>query len=162
MRDWRVIEDFPNYEVSNDGRVRNANTGRELGVYDNGHGILQVVMQRGGRSCARAVHRLVAGAFLDPAPDDCVPMHRDNAWENNDSENLQWKPRWFAIRWTRQLRQLEPRDHRRIRHLRSGVVYENALECARAIGGLEDLVILTAQSLWETTYMGSRFEFLDN
>lgn len=156
------IEDFPPYEVSEQGRVRNGDTGRELGTYDNGHGIRQVVIRRNTRNVARAVHRLVADAFLDPAPDDCVPMFRDGDRTNICPENLVWKPRWFAVKWTRQGNQTHPRDLRRVRMVRTGVIYENSLECARAIGGLEELVLLTAQSRWETTYMGSRFDFIDN
>ena len=160
MEVWLAIDEFSPYQISNLGRVMNYDTGRVLGIHDNGHGVPQVVLRRGGRNHARAINRLVAGAFLDPAPDDCVPMHRDGDWSNNTPENLVWKPRWFAVKWTRQGRQSKPRDHRRIRAVRSGIVYENALECAKALGGLEDLVLLTAQSIWPTTYLGTRLEFM--
>ena len=162
METWASIEDFPPYEVSDSGRVRNGDNGRVLGIYDNGHGVLQVVIRRGNCNNARAIHRLVAEAFLDPAPDDCVPMHVDGDWGNNKPENLVWKPRWFAVKWTKQSKQTTPRDCRRVRVIKSGEVYPNALECAKAIGGVEEYVLITAQSRWETTYMGSRFEFVYN
>lgn len=160
MEAWGKIEDFPPYEVSDEGRIRNADTGKQLGIYDNGHGVLQVVLRRGGCNHARAVHRLVATTFFDPAPYDCVPMYRDGDHYNNRASNLVWKPRWFAVKWTKQ-GHATPTDFRRIRVVRTGVVYENSLECAKAIGGLEELVLLTAQSLWRTSYMGHHFEFLD-
>lgn len=160
METWRDIWDFPPYQISDHGGVRNGNTGRVLGTYDNGHGILQVVLRRGGRNNARAVHRLVAEAFLDAPPDydDYVPIFKD-VDQGICPGNLEWRTRSFAIQWTLQRKRTIPHDRRRVRHVRSGVVYPNALECAKAIGGLEDLVLLTAQSRWETTYMGSRFEF---
>ena len=161
MEQWRQIEDFPSYEVSDHGRVRRGDSGRLIGIFDNGHGVLQVVIRRDNRSHARAVHKLVAEGFLDPPPDgDYVPMFRDDNRCNLAADNLEWKTRSFAIQWTLQGKRTVPRDNRRVLHLRSGVVYDNALECAKDLRGLEDLVILTAQSLWRTTYLGSRFEFV--
>lgn len=161
MEQWRQIEDFPTYEVSDHGRVRRGDSGRVLGVYDNGHGVLQVVVRRDNRSYARAVHRLVAESYLDSPPDgDYVPMFRDDDRTNLHAGNLEWRTRSFAIQWTLQSKRTVPHDSRRVLHARSGVVFPNSLECAKALRGLEDLVILTAQSLWQTTYMGSRFEFV--
>lgn len=160
MEEWLIIEAFPAYEVSSQGRVRNKSTENILGIYDNGHGVMQVVMRRDLHSFARAVNRLVANAFLDPAPDDCVPMHIDGDWGNNTADNLRWKPRWFAIKQTMQNKRIVPRDSRRVRMMKTGVVYENALECARELGGLEEVVILTAQSQHWTTYLGSAIEFI--
>lgn len=159
MEHWAPIEEFLDYEVSDLGRVRNANTGRPLGIYDNGHGVLQVVMNREGKKFCRAVHRLVAHAFLDPAPDDCIPIHIDEDWTNNSAVNLMYKPRWFAVKRTRQSRRAQPRDIRPILMAKTGEVYDNALECAKAIGGLEELVLLTAQNRHGATYYGSTFEF---
>ncbi len=162
MEKWAPIEQFPLYEVSDQGRVRNIKSRQLLGQYDNGRGIFQVTLRRDNKNHARAVHRLVADAFLDPAPIGYVPMHIDGDRTNNTPNNLEWKSRSFAVSWTRQLHQKEPRDNRKVLHVKSGVVYDNALECARAIGGLENMVILTAQSIWRTTYKGSRIEFVDD
>ena len=38
--DWQAIEDFPNYEVSNDGDVRNIKTGNILKPFNNGIGYI--------------------------------------------------------------------------------------------------------------------------
>lgn len=87
-------------------------------------------------------------------------MFRDDDRTNLMASNLEWKTRSFAIQWTIQSKRSIPRDSRRVRHIRSGVIYPNALECAKDLRGLEDLVLLTAGSLWPTTYMGSHFEFM--
>lgn len=160
MELWASIEGFPPYEASDQGRIRNGDTGHILGTYDNGHGVMQVVLRRDGKNHARAVHRIVAEAFDGPGPSDLVPMFRNDDSTDCRYENLVWRTRSFAVQWTRQKKQHLPRDLRRVRHVRSGVVYPNSLECAKALGGLENLVLLSAQSLWETTYLGSRFEFV--
>lgn len=160
LEQWKPIESFPGYEVSDEGRIRSEHSNRCLGIYDNGHGVLQVVLRRDGSNHARAVHRLVAHAFLDPAPDETVvPIFLDRDRTNCRADNLEWRPRWFATKLTRQLKRTVPRDDRRILFVKTGVVYANALECANDLGGLEDLVLLTAQNRWGTTYKGSVIEF---
>lgn len=162
MEIWSPIDNFPPYEVSNQGRVRNGESDKLLGIHDNGHGILQVVMRRDGRNNARAVHRLVANAFLDAPPEDdeFVPMWIDGDRTNNQESNLQWKPRWFAIKITLQNKRTKPKDGRRIRHVKSGTVYVNALEAAKELEGLEELIILTAQAGHGRTYLGTTWELL--
>lgn len=160
MEHWLPIEDFPGYEISDQGRVRNESTKRLLGIYDNGGGVLQVVMRRNGRSTARAVHRLVAEAFIHPAPEGAVPIHLDGDWSNNSVENLMWKPRWFARKRTMEMRRREPLDYRPVRRVSTGQVYENAREAAKALGTLEELILASAR--WggnEHHVMGSTWEF---
>jgi hypothetical protein len=160
MEKWEPIEEFPGYEVSDEGRVRNERTGRLLGIYDNGHGVLQVVMRRDGKNHARAVHRLVAEAHLFPGPQGTVPFFLNGDRTDCSAKNLDWKPRWYAIKMTRQSKRTEPRDTRGIRMLSTGQEFPNALEAAKFIGGIEELVLLTAQNRHGATYMGSAFEFI--
>ena len=88
--EWRSINGFINYQVSNLGRVRNANTGRILKLWDNGHGYLKVVLCKNGKSFTCKVHRLVAQEFIDnPDNKKCVD-HVDNIRTNNIVTNLRW------------------------------------------------------------------------
>lgn len=160
MEHWLPIEEFPGYEVSDQGRVRNENTGRLLGIYDNGHGVLQVVMRRAGRNTARAVHKLVAEAFIHPGPEDAVPIHLDGDWANNAAYNLEWRPRWFAKKRTLELRRPRPLDPRPVRRMSTGEIYENVREAARAVGSLEELILQAA--MWGGpghSVRGSNWEF---
>jgi len=66
---WRACHDFPNYEVSSDGKVRRLVTvrGRKpfiLKPWDNGRGYQKVGLRLNGKTTAVYVHRLVAKAFL--------------------------------------------------------------------------------------------------
>lgn len=160
MEEWRDIEEFPSYEVSNMGSIRNIDTGQRLGIYENGSGYLQVVLRRDFKNHARAVHRLVAEAFLDPAPEDCVPIFIDGDHHNTRDTNLMWKPRWFAVKRTMQSKRTIPMDDRPILMVKTEEIFDNALECAKAIGGLEELVLITAQNKHGATYLGSEFKFV--
>lgn len=159
MEQWAPIEGIRNYEVSDLGHVRNVNTLRHLGIYDNGSGVMQVVMKENGKAICRAVHKLVAEAFLDMPPEGYVPIHIDDDWTNAAASNLEWKPRWFARKRTAQNKRTVPTDNRPILVVEKEEVYDNALECAKAIGGLEDLVLITARNRHGGSYLGLHFEF---
>jgi len=63
---WRDIDEYPNYEVSDQGNVRNKNTGRILRYRDNGNGYQKVLLSRTPNDSRRDsvyVHRLVITAF---------------------------------------------------------------------------------------------------
>lgn len=103
--EWRVIRDFPKYEVSNLGRVR-----RRFDCARAKAGNLAALHAPGPKTKARYVscnlygesgladsrrrinvHRLVALAFLgDPPKDREQVNHKDCDTSNNRVENLEW------------------------------------------------------------------------
>lgn len=90
MEVWRTVEDFPNYEISNMGRIRNINTGYVLSPGDNGHGYLQVTLCQNGEKKRVYIHRLVGIAFI-PNPNNLPQInHRNENRADNRAENLEW------------------------------------------------------------------------
>ena len=64
---WNDIEGYPNYSVSNFGRVKSKKTGKLLKSYKT-KGYLRVSLYNdAGRKC-KLVHRLVAEAFIPNPP----------------------------------------------------------------------------------------------
>ena len=74
MKEWREIDGFPNYMVSNTGEIKSLNynkTGKE-------------------KVLIPLIHRLVAQAFL-PNPNGCrIINHKDENRSNNSVNNLEW------------------------------------------------------------------------
>lgn len=152
---WRPIEDFPGYSVSDHGRIRTDKTGRILRLNQNQFGLVQVGMVRDGEQKHRSVPLLVAKAFLVamPGPFD-TPINLDGDRRNNHVDNLAWRPRWFAIRYNQQFRHpYENSIMAPVVDLKSGEISDNSFECAKRYGLLEkDLVfsILNRTYVWPT------------
>lgn len=96
MEIWRTIENHPNYEVSNEGRVRRADTGDLVHLSPHSTSGGYRVTLDGHRYY---VHRLTAKAFLDTDGTDYVRHKNDNAKDNRVSNleiivpEVRFKPR---------------------------------------------------------------------
>ncbi len=89
--EWRTIKDFPNYQVSSLGRIKNIKTNRLLKPFKNktsGYYYINVVNSR-GRKCYR-VHRLVAKHFINNELNLSDVNHIDENKANNSINNLEW------------------------------------------------------------------------
>lgn len=92
---WKEVEDFPLYEISNFGRVRNKD-GKILKAQKNTrNGYYQIMLHNGingNKIKLHYLHRLVATYFLPP-PDagQTQITHRDGNRADNSAINLQWK-----------------------------------------------------------------------
>lgn len=86
---WRDIDGFPLYEVSNTGQVRRKAQVLRPGAIPSGH--LTVGLCKGsGKPKSMYVHRLVALAFLDNPEGKPLVNHKNGKPRDNRLENLEW------------------------------------------------------------------------
>jgi hypothetical protein len=105
---WKVIADYPKYEVSDLGRVRSKD---RVIVDKNGrvmcfkgqirkqhadkqfHRLRVTLRSPAGSSDSKLIHRLVLQAFVGPQPPGMEGCHKDGNAHNNKLSNLRWDDR---------------------------------------------------------------------
>lgn len=87
--DWEPVKGFPDYIVSDSGRVMSYK-------WERWHEIFPFCSQKGylytnlGRSKRQSIHKLVAEAFIEnPNNLSCI-NHLDGDKQNNNASNLEW------------------------------------------------------------------------
>lgn len=89
MPEWRSINAFPAYEVSDEGGVRDAATHESIRTWTSPScPYLTVSIPR--MYVARRVHQLVAEAFIGPRPAGLVTRHKDGDPSNARLDNLHY------------------------------------------------------------------------
>lgn len=87
---WKTIEGFTNYAVSEDGQVKNQKRNRILKQVPDSDGYSVLSLYYKGNRTVSKVHRLVAEAFI-PNPDNLPGVnHIDEIKSHNWKSNLEW------------------------------------------------------------------------
>ena len=90
MEEWKIINEFQKYEVSNLGNVRNLKTKHILATnLKNGY-LLASLQDSSSKTKRRSVHRLVALAFLENEHNKETVNHINGNKLDNKLENLEW------------------------------------------------------------------------
>lgn len=138
MEIWLPIKDYPNYEVSSEGRVRNIKTGRIMRQQTNRNGYKNLTLRRDNTQHDVRVHRLVADAFYDGDHYGLDVNHIDGDKTNNFIGNLEWCTRKenikHALNSGLRVNNNFGKVKTRILDTSTGRVYESINECARVLG----------------------------
>lgn len=101
---WTRLGAFPDYEIHEMGYVRRLSSGRPVSPSINQQGNPYVGLSRDKTQHKRSLALLVAMEFLDRPPNSRfdTPIHLNGDKTNCSSENLMWRPRYFAIKYHQQ------------------------------------------------------------
>jgi len=131
--EWRVIFGYPNYEVSNFGRVRNARNQQILRPFVK-FGYEYVELYHYTKSQQYRVNRLVARAFLPLRTDANQVNHDDGDKRYNVVDNLEWSTSSENIQHAYQTGLKRPSNKRAVRIIETGDEFDSLTECAKSIG----------------------------
>lgn len=96
MEEWKPVNLFPNYHVSNLGSVKNVKTGQVIKPFLSGHLYYYVrFYTKGDKGKGKnfLISRLVATMYV-PNPEDKKEVnHKDGNKANNAASNLEWTSR---------------------------------------------------------------------
>lgn len=98
MEEWRKMvypkmnSKYNHYEISNEGRIKNAITGHILKQETLRSGYNSVRVNCDGAKQHIIIHKAVAYTFLNPPNDTNATNinHKDNVRTNNSANNLEW------------------------------------------------------------------------
>lgn len=147
---WTAIPEFPNYQISNFGRVYNLRFGMVMSTNPNNYGHLKInlIDEFTGKQSTRSVRFLVAEAFVPKPNHRCkFVIVLDGDQENMSVDNLAWRPYAFAYRYARQMRIDQPRHYENlpVLNLSDGILYSSIVQAGMTEGLLFD-------DIWNSTY----------
>lgn len=93
FEEWKVIKDYPSYEVSNMGEIRNKAKRNVLAKRldkRTGYLFVRLYAPYSSKQKLKLVHRLVANAYIPNIHNYPCVNHKDENKQNNCSSNLEW------------------------------------------------------------------------
>lgn len=155
--EWANILGYPDYLVSNYGRVWSIRSDRPLKPFPDKNGYQIVSLFYRGKRVDKKIHRLVASAFISNNSDLDEVNHDDGDKSYNFVENLEWNTHdqnmqhafrnGFCIMKT-------------VRIVETGEVFKNQRSLAKAINGNEG-AISECLSGKRNRHRGFTFEYVD-
>lgn len=147
---WKIIPEFPDYSVSNFGRIWNTYRNREYKTTVNNWGNVKISF--GPERITRSVGLLVAEAFVEP-PDELSTsvIYLDGDFLNVRSDNIAWRPLSFAYYYSRQFKKQQPLHYKNIPVLNLDLRVE--YECVIKAGITEGVLF---DDIWDSTWRGRR------
>lgn len=144
--EWREIDEFPHYLISNYGRVKHVDRvqARKVTINERGFAVILLSSASSPTRYQRQINQLVARAFL-PTPaleEDNAIWHVDGNLANCRAENLRWDSRPRVLEWNEMHRRRGPKIRTpRVKNNRTGAIYENAWACAVAESEIESGIV---------------------
>ena len=87
---WKIVKEFPNYEVSNLGEIRNKATKKHLKQQIKEKGYKGVILHKNNKKYNLRVHRIVATEFIENPLNKPYVNHLNGNKADNRSKNLEW------------------------------------------------------------------------
>lgn len=174
---FKEINDFPNYEVSDTGLVRNKRKNRLKEPGKDCRGYLKVDLYKNSKRYTRKIHRLVAEAFI---PNESPSYRReinhiDGNKQNNSVENLEWCTGSENMRHAIRIGLYTPKPSRgmlgrknpnagskgkSIRVVETGKHFKSIVACEKSMNGVRAKAITDCLHGRQKTHRGYHFEFL--
>lgn len=136
MEWFRDIEGFPDYNISDRGRVMNVNTGYIYTTAVTPRG-MQIRLHGKYGSSNHLIQNLVADAFLGGLREGLMVKHVDKNITNNSKENLRIVAvpnKLYRRRKAKALGRHIPRESRPVRIKGSSVIFPSVNAAARELG----------------------------
>ena len=154
--EWRIIEEFPIYYVSNKGRVKNLDGEILTGGKDK-DGYRQVTLCFNHKQYNRRICRLVAIAFIENPLNLPIVNHRDEVKNNDYIDNLEW----CTIAYNNSYGSRLSKTRKKVRCIETGIIYDG-LHVAEKQTGIRHQNICQCCKNPNRTAGGYHWEYYNN
>ena len=159
IEEWKVIEDFPNYQVSNHGRIKSNMTGKILSGNAQKYVMYGLRKEYGGSQCTRLGHRLVAQEFVKGYELNFQVNHIDENKLNNYYKNLEWVSVSDNLNFGEHNTKISVSMGSEVRCIETGDVYRSTVYASK-ITGIESVSIRACCSGSRKTAGGLHWEWV--
>lgn len=160
MEKWITSKQYPDYECSDLGRIKNKTTNKILkGTISNKGYIMVHIKNKKNIS----VHRLIAEAFIDNPENKPFINHIDGNKTNNNINNLEWCTHLENVRHMINTLHKNPggRNKRSIRCVETNTVFESAVQAEKEMNIFNGTIIQCCNGKRKSTH-GYHFEYANN
>lgn len=135
MEEWLNIDGYPDYQVSNTGKVKSIKYGKERILKPlNTNGYQRVILYLDGKVKRIYIHQLVSRAFL-PNPENLTQVnHKDENPLNNNVENLEWCTQEHNINYGTRTQRAAKSKSKPVRCIETNIIYPSIIEIQRKLG----------------------------
>lgn len=132
MEIWKPLRNFPSYDGSTEGRIRNIRTQKILKPQFSDKGIPIVTLRRNNTPHTVVIHKLIAETFLGEHPGMDV-RHRDQNPANNRVDNLYWSTHSETISDAFKRGTKIPSRQIAVRVVETGETFDSIRACGREL-----------------------------
>lgn len=151
---WKTVIDWPDYDVSNLGRVYNTKTKRMLNTTPHNR---KVVLFDGPEWFSTTLSRLVALVFVPGWFEGAEVGHKDGDKTNNRDWNLEWVTHQEIMRRSYASGAHKPRP---VRIVETEEIFQSVRECAEHLGSTTQQ-IYNCLANRQKTHKGYHFRYAD-
>lgn len=139
---WKIIQGYPNYQISNMGNVKSLKFGKEkiLKPKKDKYGYKRINLSEQGKVKNYLVHRLVAEAFIENPNNLPQVNHKDEDKTNNCVSNLEFCTAVYNSNYgTRNQRMVDSctnhqNKSKQVLCVETGIIYPSTMEIQRQFG----------------------------
>lgn len=158
---WKTINEYPDYQVSNTGKVKSIKFCNErILKSQNVNGYKRVILFRDGKYKNMFVHRLVAEAFITNPENLPQVNHRNECKTDNRLENLEFCDRKYNMNFGTRTQRASKTKSKPVLCIETNIVFPSTMEIQSKLGFKKSNICACCNGKLKSAY-GFHWKYVD-